>query len=353
VKRASRFLAGTALIASLATSLAGCGTPGGTITVDAIFKQLGDLPRYAMVQSADVTIGSVRAIKLDGFNARVTLRIKKDADIPRNALALIRSTSLLGEEFVELRAPSTEAPSADTLRNGDVIPLSRTTRIPGLDDALISLGRLMEGGTTADLATMLHSSAQILQGKGEELGQIFTELRQVLPVLSGRAPDLAAAIDNLNHALAIDAANTDVFSRALASGADATALLVNQQADLNRLVASLDKASSVLARYTKATSATTDRSIKDLTAVLDKVMTTTGDLDKTLSALAQFTDLWPRAFPGDYLQLDVILSLTNTVPPPAGSASIAQTQAHAPPPQQSLLRVEVPSLADLLWGAMR
>ena len=70
VKRVLGFFAGAALIAALA----GCGTPGGTISVDAIFKQLGDLPRFAMVQSADVVIGSVRAIKLDGYNARVTLR---------------------------------------------------------------------------------------------------------------------------------------------------------------------------------------------------------------------------------------------------------------------------------------
>jgi phospholipid/cholesterol/gamma-HCH transport system substrate-binding protein len=347
VKRALGLLAAAALVGALA----GCGTGGGTITVDAIFKQLGDLPRFAMVQAADVTIGSVRAIKLDGYNARVTLRIKKDADIPRDALALIRSTSLLGEEFVELRAPATEAAQADVLRNGDVIPLSRTARIPGLDDALISLGRLMEGGTTADLATMLHSSAQILQGKGQELGQIFSELRQILPVLSGRAPDLATAIDNLNDALAVGAANSGVLARAIASGANATGLLAQQQANLHRLVSSLDKASSVLARYTKATAPSTDRSIKDLTGVLDKVMMATGDLDKTLSSLAQFTDLWPRVFPGDYLQLDVVFSLTDTVPPPASSASIAR----APQQQQQtqVLPVEVPSLANLLWGAMR
>ena len=124
----------------VASGLAACGSGGGTIKVDAIFHQIGDLPRYANVQSSDVVIGSVRAINLDGYNARVTLRIDKDAHIPRNAQALIRSTSLLGEEFVELRAPAREAPSTQTLHDGDVIPLDRTDRIPGLDDALISLG---------------------------------------------------------------------------------------------------------------------------------------------------------------------------------------------------------------------
>jgi hypothetical protein len=104
----------------------------------------------------------------------------------------------------------------------------------------------------------------------------------------------------------------------------------------------------VLARITTATEPAADRQVKDLTGVIDKVMTATGDLDKALSSLALFTDLWPKAIPGDYLQLDVVLSLTNTGPPgstaaAAGSSSRATSVPAAPPP----------SLERLLWGAAR
>jgi len=350
VKRALGLI-GVLLVTS---GLAACGSGGGSIKVDAIFHQVGDLPRFATVQSSDVVIGSVRAINLDGYNARVTLRIDKGARIPRNALALIRSTSLLGEEFVELRAPSNETPSPQPLQNGDVIPLDRTSRIPGLDDALISLGRLLQGGTTADLATVIRSSSQILKDKGTELGQIFSELRQITPVLANRAPDLATAIDNLNSAISAVAGSTDIVARAISSTADATEILAAQRADLDRLVSSLDNASSVLARFTKATEPSTDRQVKDLTLVLDKVMTATGDLDKALSSLARFTDLWPRAFPGDYLQLEVILSLTNTGPPGTGSAALSPSApAVAQAPAASKQASKASTLADLLWGPTR
>ena len=165
--------------------------------------------------------------------------------------------------------------------------MDRTSRIPGLDDALISLGRLLQGGTTADLATVIRSSSQILKDKGTELGQIFSELRQITPVLANRAPDLATAIDNLNSAISAVAGSTDIVARAISSTADATEILAAQRADLDRLVSSLDNASSVLARFTKATEPSTDRQVKDLTLVLDKVMTATGDLDKALSSLAR------------------------------------------------------------------
>src|SRR5205807_9900060 len=119
-------------------------------------------------------------------------------------------------------------------------------------------------------------------------------------------------------------------------------------------VASLDSASSVLARFSKATEPSTDRQVKDLTAVLDKVMTSTGDLDKALSSLATFTDLWPRAFPGDYLQLDVVLSLTNTGPPGSSAAFGPGPAARAPSPGASAAAAPpAPSLEGLMWGPTR
>lgn len=341
------------VVACAVASLGACGGGPKQITVSAIFKQIGDLPRFANVQSSDVVIGSVRGISLDGYHARVQLRINANADIPRNAIALIRSTSLLGEEFVDLRAPVTEPPSPDVLHNGDVIPLARTTRIPGLDDALIGLGRLLEGGTTADLATLIHSSAQIVKDKGVQLGQIFANAREVTGVLASRAPDLSTAISSLNDAIGTVADSSKTISAALSSTAGATGILAAQQADLDRLVRSLDSASSVLARYSKVSESPSDRSVKDLTGVLDKVMTTTSDLDKAVSALAQFTDLWPRAFPGDYLQLDVVFSPQNVKPPSASSAGSPSGAAPSGGTSPTPATNDVSSLANLLWGAVR
>jgi phospholipid/cholesterol/gamma-HCH transport system substrate-binding protein len=331
------------LVAALAASLAACSNPN-TIKVDAIFKDIGDLPRFANVQSSDVVIGSVRAVKLQGYTARVTLRIRTDAHIPRNAIALVRSTSLLGEEFVDLRAPTAEQPSADVLHDSDVIPVARTSKIPGLDDALISLGRLLEGGSAADLATVLHSSATIVKGQGAALGELLSQLHSVSGTLAARAPDISTTIGNLDGAISTLAHGSQTISSALSSSADATAILAKQRGDIDRLVSALGDASSVLARYQTATTPSTDRSIKDLTEVLDKVMTTTGNLNKALSSLAQFTDLWPRAFPGDYLQLDVALSLSN-VPPPAGASAASSGP--------TVTTARVSSLGALLWGATR
>lgn len=327
------------------TSLGACVFGGaGSVSVDAIFADIGDLPRFSNVQSSDVVVGSVRGIRLDGFNARVTMRIDADAEIPRNAIALVRSTSLLGEKFVDLRPPENAVASGERLRDGDVIPIERTRRLPGVDDAFIKLGRMLEGGNAAALATLIHSSASVVRDREESLGKIFTELRSLSRVMAVRAPEIADAISDLDTAFETLAGGSDVIRRVLGSSADAVEILADEQAELDRLVGSLDRASSILARYTKATRADSDRALKALRVVLDEVMKTTGDLEQALTALASFTDLWPRAIPGDYIQLDIVATLSEVGPSGASATSSAAGL-------DEIRRLQ--KLAELLWGATR
>lgn len=312
-----------------------------SISVDAIFADVGDLPRFSNVQSSDVVIGSVRGISLEGYNARVAMRIKSGARIPSNTIALIRSTSLLGEKFVDLRAPETEPPSTQPLADGDVIPIERTRRLPGVDDAFIKLGRMLEDGNAAALATVIHSTATIVRDREEALGQVFTELRSLSSVMAVRAPDVANAITDLDAAFKTLAGGADVITRVLGSSADAVSILAEERGDLDRLVGSLDRASAVLARYSKATVADSDAALKDLRTILDEVMKTTGDLEQAVSALATFTDLWPRAIPGNYIQLDIVSTLA-----PQGPSGASASGAAA-----GLREIErLQKLAELLWG---
>lgn len=331
-------------IAAAVSSLGACVGGGSSITVSALFTDVGDLPRFSNVQSSDVVIGQVTGLGLRGYNALVTMRIDRDARIPSNAIALVRSTSLLGEKFVDLRAPESEPVSAEPLRDGDVIPVERTRRLPGVDDAFVKLGRILEGGNAAALATVINSSATIVRDREEALGQVFTELRSLSSVMAVRAPDLAAAITDLDAAFGTLANGEGLIRRVVDSSADAAAILADEQANLDRLVGSLDRASAVLARLSKATTDANDAALKDLRTVLDNVMKTTDDLEAAVSALASFTDLWPKAIPGDYVQLDIVLTLANEGPS-GMTASTAAAEA------RTLKRLQ--KLAELIWGATR
>src|SRR6478672_5461033 len=85
--------------------------PGGPdvgedpMTIEVEFADVLDLVPQSTVKVNDVSVGKVTAIDLQGYQALVTLEVRNDVELPGNAVAELRQTSLLGEKFVELSAP--------------------------------------------------------------------------------------------------------------------------------------------------------------------------------------------------------------------------------------------------------
>ncbi|MDQ4025279.1 MAG: MlaD family protein, partial [Actinomycetota bacterium] len=112
MKRLTRALA-LSLVAATASSCALFTTDPSPELV-AYFRDVGDLVEKGTVQVADVEVGSVQEIDLvmEGGEmlARVTMSIDEGERIPAEGLrAVVRQTSLLGEQFVEL-VPGPQAP---------------------------------------------------------------------------------------------------------------------------------------------------------------------------------------------------------------------------------------------------
>jgi virulence factor Mce-like protein len=97
----------------LSGGLRGVDLPGGadlgdhpySVTIE--FADVVDLVPQSLVKVDDVPVGAVSSIAVDPatWNARVTVDLNGDVTLPANASARVRTTSLLGEKFVELAAP--------------------------------------------------------------------------------------------------------------------------------------------------------------------------------------------------------------------------------------------------------
>ena len=147
--------------------LAGCNAydlplPGGTdvgdnpITIKAEFADVLDLVPQSSVKVDDVSVGKITDITLNGDQeAVVTMELRRSVDLPDNAIAEIRQTSLLGEKFVSLGPPTDVAPEG-RLSSGDVITLDRTGRNPEVEEVLGALSLLLNGGGVAQLQTISH-----------------------------------------------------------------------------------------------------------------------------------------------------------------------------------------------------
>ncbi len=96
-------LVGIAALAYLSVNLGKVnlfGTRGYTVYAD--FPTVGGLKSGASVEIAGVPIGRVESIRLNDYEARVTMQIGKDVKLQDDAIVSIKTKGLIGEKFVAI-----------------------------------------------------------------------------------------------------------------------------------------------------------------------------------------------------------------------------------------------------------
>ena len=314
-----RFLA---VVVTVGLLLAGCGfrglydtpLPGGAdlggdpYRVTAQFDDVLDLVPQAGVKLNDVAIGRVEAITLapDNSVALVDLVVNGDVELPANARAELRQSSLLGEKFVELAAPTAEPPRG-RLRDGAVIPLDATRRNPEVEEVLAALSLLLNGGGLARMGDIIREVNQTLSGNEPQLRSLLTRLDGVIGDLDEQKGTIVRAIDGLqrlSHELVGQTRNIATALEGLGPGIDA---LHHQRGQLVAMLQALDELSAVAVD-------TIDRSRDDLVAdlralapTLQKLAEAGSDLPRSLQFFLSypFPDYAMESLKGDYFNTDV------------------------------------------------
>lgn len=67
-----------------------------------VFSNIGGLKVGASVEIAGVTVGRVKRIMLDNYQARVILHFQKDLNIQEDAIASIKTRGLIGEKYIDI-----------------------------------------------------------------------------------------------------------------------------------------------------------------------------------------------------------------------------------------------------------
>ncbi|MCY7400050.1 MAG: MCE family protein, partial [Nocardioides sp.] len=278
--RLLRSLVGTVL-ASIA--LTGCDfdvyqlpLPGGAdagedpITVTVMFADVLDLVPKSTVKVNDVTVGEVTDVDLDGYTARVTVKLRRDTQLPDNTTASIRQTSLLGEKFVSLAEPETGA-SANPLGDDDVIPLERSGRNPEIEEVLGALSLLLNGGGVAQLKTIAQELNLALEGREDSARSVLTQFDQLTGTLDDNKGDIVAAIESLNQlALSVSEQLPDIDA-ALEELPSALRSIDSQRADLVTMLQALDELSGVGVSVIQQSKRATIASLQQLQPVLTQL----------------------------------------------------------------------------------
>ena len=96
-------VAGIVLLTYMTFTVSGWrwGTQKGYL-LHAVFRSVAGLDAKSTVKLAGVEVGKVEEIRLQGNQARVTLRLQPDIQIQRGSRGAIRASGLLGEKYLEI-----------------------------------------------------------------------------------------------------------------------------------------------------------------------------------------------------------------------------------------------------------
>jgi phospholipid/cholesterol/gamma-HCH transport system substrate-binding protein len=297
-------LLGTALLAS------SCTLPGrveGPVELTATFDDVGDLVAGHSVQVADVRVGSITKIELtDDYHARVTMKVKDHLDLPDNSEAVLRTTSLLGEKFIELRPPRDEdgevVPASGTLADGDEI--AKAVQAPELEFVAEEAVQVLAGVVTNDLSAMIETGAVGFGGRAEELGSLIDSLSVVSGTMADQTANIVAIIDHLDQATATLAGSSQEIEALLGNLADTTTVLADNRQltlqtlqDLTRLAR--DQNQMVFGPFRDDL----ERQLHQLDTLLGIVAGQRGEVGTLIDWLAEFTVKAPKGVPGDFAQV--------------------------------------------------
>jgi phospholipid/cholesterol/gamma-HCH transport system substrate-binding protein len=291
-----------ALAAGLSLVLSGCGfrgayslsLPGGAslgdrpYTVQIQFSDVLDLVPQSGVRVADVPVGRVEKIALGpNWTAVVTVQVNGDVDLPANATAAIQQSSLLGEKYVELSAPTSEQPGG-RLRDGALIPLDRTSRNVEVEELLGALSLVLNGGGLAQLQTINHELGLAMQGRESDLRDTLTQLDTFIGGLDSQKEQINRALDSVNRLAGTLAGRTATIDKALDTIGPGLQVL-NQQHDLLvSMLESLARLGDVGTRIINQAGADTVADLQQLQPILSQLAAAGPDLANSLDLLLTY-----------------------------------------------------------------
>ncbi|NJC74231.1 MCE family protein [Planosporangium thailandense] len=207
---------------------------GGTYLVHADFAQAGGIFANAPVTYRGVEVGRVTAVKLHGNVVRVDMTMQHGTQIPTDLHAVVSERSAVGEQYVDLR-PDTDA--GPYLRNGAVIPASRTGLPLAPEVLLTNLDALVRSVNPQDLTTVINELGTAFEGSETALRQLLDASGSLLEDANRNLPQQLKLIQDGDTVLTTQIASSDAIRRWAAALAQLNATLRSSDPDLRKLLA--------------------------------------------------------------------------------------------------------------------
>lgn len=324
------------------------GISGPTYAVTATFANVVNLPANAQVRTGAFSVGYVSSIKVEDFQAVVTMRIKRSLKLPVGTTAAIHFDTPLGEDFVLLQPPQPAPAGAVLLADGSHIPESETQTAPSVEDAFGALGALLNGGGIDQLQTIITQTNLALDGNQQKIRSLLESLNATVTSFAQNSP----SIDNALNAIAALSKTLNngsgTISNGIATIGPAVAVLGQENQDLAGMLTQLDRLSGAANNIIQASATGTVQTVKALQPLLGQLISVQQQLGPALDAVDAFERNTPRITPGDYVQL----AINATVQLPQVPSDAPALQKVTVDPPESTQSYDRSAIAILLEGGL-
>jgi phospholipid/cholesterol/gamma-HCH transport system substrate-binding protein len=332
-----------AALVVVSLTLTGCGGSGGfggvygmplpggaslgshPFKVTAEFANVYDLVPQAAVKVNDVAVGRVSKITLprNGWTANVVMLVNGKVHLPADAYAQLAQSSLLGEKYIQLSAPS--GGGQGTLADGSVIPMSRTNRDPEVEEVFGALSLLLNGGGIGQLKTITTELNKALGGNEPEIRSMLGRVDTLVSDLNDHRGDITDAIDGLDRLSATLASRKEQIGSVLDDLGPGLKVLDEQRGSLVTMLRSLETLSGVAVSTINKSKADMVADLRSLAPILSNLSAAGRTLPQSLQVLLTypFTDEVLNGVKGDYLNVYLSVAAvpgTTIIPPLVPSA---------------------------------
>jgi phospholipid/cholesterol/gamma-HCH transport system substrate-binding protein len=189
------------MVTGLLTVLMGNIGLGDSREYSAIFANASNLQEGDDVRVAGVNVGEVSSVEhYDRTMAKVTFQVDSDVELTSATTAEIRFLNLIGDRYMALQE-GTEPDGAESLGEGDTIPLTRTS--PSLDLTVLFNGfkPLFQALAPDQVNELSMNLVQVLQGEGGTVRALLEHTASLTSTLADRDELIGEVVTNLSETL--------------------------------------------------------------------------------------------------------------------------------------------------------
>mgnify|MGYP001627358157 CR=1 FL=1 len=304
-RRLPAWIVATVLVATSACStsaqdlpLPGSRVSGDSYRVTAEFADALNLAEGAAVKQDGVPIGRVRSISVKDFTARVRLDIEGSHRLPVGSTARLRSTTPLGELFVQIDSPRGRR---STLPDGAVLGRDATSVAPTIEDTMSAASMLVNGGGLGQIETIVEEANAALGGREGTARDTLRRLAATARELNRSDDDISAALAALARVSKVLDERKDVVTAALRDVRPAAKVLRENTASLTDLLSGIDRLGDTVVDVIRETGGDLQAMLAEMGPIFEQLNTVESSFGPGLKTVIGFAHLIDRAVPADFL----------------------------------------------------